>query len=160
MFGAPSGDQLPANLSEEGNAALNFVRQRVPEVANANLLSFTSQIVQGTNYSFTFQDYEGVIQVWAKSWENNFLEITLPNGTAISNQWSFLHQISFNLINTLFFTENMQRWCTNHHIFDVYDLSESFSSCCKSNLLVYLWQSISNDQHVDLNKKPYIKIYK
>jgi hypothetical protein len=86
MFGAPSGDQLPANLSEEGNAALNFVRQRVPEVANANLLSFTSQIVQGTNYSFTFQDYEGVIQVWAKSWENNFLEITLPNGTAISNQ--------------------------------------------------------------------------
>jgi hypothetical protein len=86
MLGAPSGAQSPANLSEEGNAALNFVRQRVPEVANANLVSFTSQIVQGTNYSFTFQDYEGVIQVWAKSWENNFLEITLPNGTAISNQ--------------------------------------------------------------------------
>ena len=86
MLGAPSAGQDPSNLSGEGNAALSFVRQRVPELAGANLVSFTSQVVQGTNYRFTFEGQNGEVQVWSKSWENNFLQITLPNGNVISNQ--------------------------------------------------------------------------
>jgi hypothetical protein len=78
--GAPTNG---AGLEGDGIAADAFVRAKVPELANATLLSFRTQVVAGTNYYFTYGGYEGEVQVWSKTWEN-FLQITLPNGTVIS----------------------------------------------------------------------------
>jgi len=81
--GAPSNGTA---LEGDGLAADAFVRAKVPALANAALVSFRTQVVAGTNYYFTYGGYEGEVQVWSKSWEN-FLQITLPDGTIIS-QWS------------------------------------------------------------------------
>ena len=51
-----------------------------------DVVSFTTQVVAGTKYTFIFSNYNGPISVWSKSWENNFLQITLPTGETISNQ--------------------------------------------------------------------------
>ena len=48
----------------------------------------------------------------------------------------------------------------NHQILHVYHLSASFSFFCKINFIVIIVWSISNDQHFDSNKNPYLKIYK
>lgn len=62
-----------------------FVRASVPDLAHANLVSFTTQVVAGTNYGFTFEGYEGQVIVWSQTW-TGLLQITLPNGNVISNQ--------------------------------------------------------------------------
>jgi hypothetical protein len=74
-----------ADLNGDGQAADTFVRAKVPELANATLESFTTQVVAGAKYRFTYAGYPGEVEVWVKSWEN-FMEITLPDGTKISNQ--------------------------------------------------------------------------
>ncbi len=81
-IGAPNPG---VTLEGDGVAADAFVRAKVPALANATLESFTTQVVAGVNYRFTYGGYEGEVEVWVKSWEN-FMQITLPNGTKISNQ--------------------------------------------------------------------------
>lgn len=86
LAGGIGGAQLAGSLEGEGLAADAFVRASVPEVATAALVSYTTQVVAGTLYRFTYAGYEGEIQVWSQSWNNGFLKITLPNGTEIANQ--------------------------------------------------------------------------
>lgn len=86
LAGGIGETQLVGNLEGDGLAADAFVRASVPEVATAALTSFTTQVVAGTLYRFTYAGYEGEIQVWSQSWNNGFLKITLPNGTEIANQ--------------------------------------------------------------------------
>lgn len=73
MLGAPSHDQQPNTLNEEGQAALAFVRASVHELSTATLVSYTFQVVAGSRFGFTFEGYEGVVYVWSQPWNNNFL---------------------------------------------------------------------------------------
>lgn len=73
------------NLGEDANNALLFLRSKVPEVSALPLATFSSQVVAGANYYFTFVGHEGTYVVWSQTW-TNLLQITLPNGQKISNQ--------------------------------------------------------------------------
>ena len=76
----------PGNeLDEHGKEADAFVRARVPELAHSTLIEFSTQVVAGTNYSFTYGGYEGEVRVFSQPWTHT-LKITLPNGTVISNK--------------------------------------------------------------------------
>lgn len=61
-----------------------FVRSKVPEVAHSTLISYRTQVVAGTLYHFKYEGYEGDIKVSHRPWQN-LMEISLPNGTRISN---------------------------------------------------------------------------
>lgn len=84
LCGGVGAPQAANSLDADATAADAFVRSKVPELANATLESYTTQVVAGTNYGFTYAGYPGVVTVWSKPWEN-FLQITLPNGTVIAN---------------------------------------------------------------------------
>ena len=71
-------------LTAEAGAADAFVKQKVPELAESHLHSWSVQVVAGSLYRFTYHGYEGEIEVWDKPWEN-FRQIKLPNGTTIQN---------------------------------------------------------------------------
>lgn len=85
LAGGVSAPQPAANLEGDAAAADAFVRSKVPELANATLESYTTQVVAGAKYGFTYAGYPGVVFVWVKAWEN-FMQITLPDGTVINNQ--------------------------------------------------------------------------
>lgn len=82
--GSVGQGQDPSHLSEEGKQAEAFARQHIPGLGK--LVSFTTQVVQGTNFGFNFEGHNGNVTVWSKPWENNFLQVTLPNGTTVNNQ--------------------------------------------------------------------------
>jgi hypothetical protein len=82
--GSVGGGQSPVQLSEEGQQAEAFARSKIPGLGP--LASFTTQVVAGTNFGFTFEGHQEVITVWSKPWENGFLEVTLPNGDKVNNQ--------------------------------------------------------------------------
>jgi len=50
LMGAPSGAHSPAQLDDGANTALAFARAHTPAVANAELVSWTSQVVAGSLY--------------------------------------------------------------------------------------------------------------
>lgn len=77
--------QSTDNLSEDANAALHFLRSKVPEVATLPLATYATQVVAGANHFFTFVGHDGTYTVWSQPWNNGFLEITLPDGNKISN---------------------------------------------------------------------------
>jgi hypothetical protein len=56
------------------------------------LSKLESQLVAGRRYCFTFEDPKSTITeqycVWSQPWNNNFLEITLPDGSRINNNSS------------------------------------------------------------------------
>ena len=58
------------------------MKECVPSIALWSLVSCNQQVVGGKKYCFTYQ--QGLSKkeycVYSKSWENNFLEITLENG--------------------------------------------------------------------------------
>lgn len=84
ICGGVSAPQPAVNLEGDAADADTFVRAKVPELTNATLESYTTQVVAGAKYGFTYTGYEGVVYVWVKAWEN-FKQITLPNGTEIVN---------------------------------------------------------------------------
>lgn len=89
MSGNISHPILGCKIGEDKDAkrADDFVRAKVPEVANAELLSYTTQVVAGTLYRFKYAGYKaGDIQVLSQQWNKEFLEITLPDGKVITNQ--------------------------------------------------------------------------
>ena len=83
MPGAPGEAQSPANLDLEGQAALAFATANVHDTGA--LVSFRTQVVAGINYQFKFENVDNVT-VWSQPWNNNFLEVTLPNGNKVNNQ--------------------------------------------------------------------------
>lgn len=85
LCGGVGAPQAANSLEGEAAAADAFVRAKVPELANATLESYTTQVVAGSKFGFTYTGYPGVVSVWVKGWEN-FMQITLPDGTEISNQ--------------------------------------------------------------------------
>jgi len=61
----------------------------VAKLSTWQLVSLESQVVSGMKYSFTFKDpltkQSEVYNVWSQSWNNNFIELTLPDNSKISN---------------------------------------------------------------------------
>ena len=57
LAGGIGGAQLAGSLEGEGLAADAFVRASVPEVATAALVSYSTQVVAGTLYRFTYAGY-------------------------------------------------------------------------------------------------------
>ncbi len=83
-FGAVGAGQSPTTLSDEGKSAEAFARSKIAGLGP--LISYTTQVVAGTNFGFTFEGHADVVTVWSKPWENGFLEVTLPNGDRVNNQ--------------------------------------------------------------------------
>jgi hypothetical protein len=76
------------NLTLDEQNAENFVLDNVPSLNNWTLISGRSQIVSGVNYCFDYKQssYANTTQeycVWSQPWNNDFLQLTLPNGTKI-----------------------------------------------------------------------------
>jgi hypothetical protein len=82
--GGVSAAQPANSLEGDAAAADAFVRAKVPELANATLESYTTQVVAGARYGFKYAGYPDVVYVWVKAWEN-FMQITLHDGTEIVN---------------------------------------------------------------------------
>jgi uncharacterized protein YcfJ len=85
LAGGIGGGQAGNALEGDGLAADAFVRAKVPALTNATLVSFRTQVVAGTNFFFTYEGHEGEVRVWSQTW-TGLLQITLPDGTVISNQ--------------------------------------------------------------------------
>jgi len=56
------------------------VRERVPNLGD--LISFTTQVVGGTMWAFTFSNYKGEISVFSRPWENK-LQLILPKSEIV-----------------------------------------------------------------------------
>lgn len=76
-------------LSQIQTDALNFIYKNVPALLSWTLTGVKNQIVAGENNCFTFlntvtkktQSY----CVYSKSWENNYMELTLSDGTIVTS---------------------------------------------------------------------------
>lgn len=81
ICGGKSHNKGPSELGEDGHRVDSFVREKVPELAHATLVSFRTQVVAGCLYHLTYEGYEGEVKVWRKPGHATGLQITLPNGT-------------------------------------------------------------------------------
>ena len=74
-------------LSETEKKAMEFVKKNV-DLEGWKLDSVKTQIVAGQNICFTYEknDSEETQEycVWSKPWDNNFMELTLADGTKIT----------------------------------------------------------------------------
>ena len=84
MPGAPTEAHSPAELDADGTAALTFAQTHLEGAGN--LVSFRTQVVAGVNYHFKFANLANDVTVWSQPWNNNFLEVTKPDGSKVSNQ--------------------------------------------------------------------------
>lgn len=54
------------------------------------LVSLESQVVSGMKYYFTFKDpitkQIEMYSIWSQSWNDNFMELTLPDSSKINNR--------------------------------------------------------------------------
>ena len=75
------------NLDSIQTQANNYVLASVPKLATWNLINTRTQNVSGQNNCFTYQN--PVDQkteeycVWSQPWNNNFMQLTLPDGTKL-----------------------------------------------------------------------------
>lgn len=70
------------DLGELAQDADNYIRENVPELKEAKLVQFRSQVVSGSMYYFTYE-LNGVqteAKAWSQPWLNNRLQVTLPGG--------------------------------------------------------------------------------
>lgn len=70
------------NLGELAQDADNYIRQTVPELKEAKLVHFRSQVVSGSMYYFTYElnGEKTEAKAWSQPWLNNRLQVTLPGG--------------------------------------------------------------------------------
>ena len=87
MVGQVSQDDS-ATLSDIQKQSLEFINASVPKLSTWKLGNRTTQIVAGERNCFFFKEPSSQAEeqycVWSQPWMNNFMQLTLPDGTVLT----------------------------------------------------------------------------